>query len=244
MWQAFELIHATFKSGAELYLEDMLPALDNFVQYGAGHLIMKPEYVEALYSMVSDMFADGKMGGIDRICACKLSEVMMLSLPGHIDNCVTGFISMAMEVLATQDVKTKSYKIHLMEMVICAVQYNPMLALHVLETKGWTNKFFSLWFSSMRSFTRVHDKKLCIAAISSLLTISAENVPASVSTGWPRLLQVSYQRSDQFPEGFGFENNQMLTNGFSLGYCGIVCYTAISHEELVFSNPIPAVSVD
>ena len=34
MWQAFELIHKTFKDGAELYLEDMLPALDNFVSYG------------------------------------------------------------------------------------------------------------------------------------------------------------------------------------------------------------------
>ena len=30
MWQAFGLMHKTFKSGAELYLEDMLPALDNF----------------------------------------------------------------------------------------------------------------------------------------------------------------------------------------------------------------------
>lgn len=189
MWQAFELIHATFKSGAELYLEDMLPALDNFVQYGSSHLIQKPEYVEALYSMVSDMFTDSKVGGVDRICACKLAEAMMLSLPNHIDQCVNGFINMAMGVLSTQDVKIKSYKIHLMEMVINSIYYNPILALQILESKGWTNKFFSLWFGSMDSFTRVHDKKLCIVAIVSLLGINADQVPASVSVGWPRLLQ-------------------------------------------------------
>lgn len=190
MWQAFELIHRTFKAGAELYLEDMLPALDNFVQFGVPQLIQKPEYVEALYSMVSDMFNDPKVGGIDRICACKLAEAMMLSLPGHIDNCVNGFINMAMSVLTTEEVKIKSYKIHLMEIIINAIYYNPILTLQVLETKGWTNKFFSLWFGSMESFHRVHDKKLCIVAIVALLGLSPDQVPPSVAVGWPRLLQV------------------------------------------------------
>ncbi|KAL6871383.1 armadillo-type protein [Trichoderma novae-zelandiae] len=189
MWQAFELIHTTFKAGAEYYLEDMLPALDNFVQYGAPALVQKPEYVQALYSMVADMFSDTVEGGVERICACKLAEAMMLSLRGSIDSCVEGFINMAMNILAGQDVKVKSYKIHLMEMVINAVHYNPMLTLQVLETNGWTNRFFSLWFGSMSSFTRVHDKKLCIVAISALLGLNHEQVPASISVGWPRLLQ-------------------------------------------------------
>ncbi|CAI4218309.1 unnamed protein product [Parascedosporium putredinis] len=189
MWKAFELIHQTFKSGAQLYLEDMLPALDNFVQYGAADLTRKPEYVEALYSMVAELFVDDKLSRVDRICACKLAEAMMLSLRGHIDQCVHGFIEMGMNILATEEVKGKSYKIHLMEMVISAIHYNPLLTLQVLEAKQWTNKFFSLWFGNMSSFTRVHDKKLCVAAIATLLSIPPENVPTSVSTGWPRLLQ-------------------------------------------------------
>lgn len=190
MWQTFELVHATFKSGAEYYLEDMLPALDNFVQYGVPQMVQKPEYVQAMYSMVADMFTESvQQGGVERICACKLAEAMMLSLRGHIDSCVEGFIVMAMNILAAQEVKIKSYKIHLMEMIINAIYYNPMLSLQVLENKGWTNRFFSLWFGSMTSFSRVHDKKLCIVAISALLSVSHEQIPASVSVGWPRLLQ-------------------------------------------------------
>ncbi|PNP82113.1 hypothetical protein FNYG_04566 [Fusarium nygamai] len=189
MWQAFELIHTTFKAGAEYYLEDMLPALDNFVQFGAPQLAQKPEYTQALYSMVADMFTDSIQGGVERICACKLAEAMMLSLKGQIDSCVEGFINIAMSILANQDVKVKSYRIHLMEMVINSIHYNPLLTLQVLENKGWTNRFFSLWFGSMMSFTRVHDKKLCIVAISALLSLNPEHVPSSVSVGWPRLLQ-------------------------------------------------------
>jgi hypothetical protein len=93
MWQAFELIHHTFKAGAELYLEDMLPALDNFVQYGRQHLIDTPNYLAAIFGMVQDMFTDEKVGGVDRICACKLAEAIMLSLRGHADQQVVEFVS-------------------------------------------------------------------------------------------------------------------------------------------------------
>ncbi|KAL2121886.1 hypothetical protein VTJ04DRAFT_2341 [Mycothermus thermophilus] len=216
MWQAFELVHATFKSGAELYLEDMLPALDNYVQYGAAQLVEKPEYVQALYSMVSDMFTDGKVGGVDRICACKLAEAMMLSLRGHIDTCVHGFINMAMGILGTQEIKLKSYKVHLMEMVINAIYYNPHLTLQILESQGWTNKFFSLWFGSMASFTRVHDKQLCILAIIALLTVPPEQVPASVMVGWPRLLQGIKILFDTLPEALA-NREEALKDDFQYG---------------------------
>ncbi|KAI9729727.1 MAG: hypothetical protein M1834_006678 [Cirrosporium novae-zelandiae] len=189
MWQAFELIHRTFKAGAELYLEDMLPALENYVAYGTDMLIQNPAYLAAVVSMVEDIFLDQKVGGVDRICGCKLAEAVMLNLRGRADQYIPTFITLAMNVLNDGTTKVKSYRIHLMEMVINSIYYNPILALHVLEQKGWTNKFFSAWFSNIDNFTRVHDKKLSIAAINSLLTLNAQDIPVSVQQGWPRLLQ-------------------------------------------------------
>lgn len=188
MWQAFELIHRTFKAGAELYLEDMLPALENFVNYGTPRLIEHPPYLDAIVDMVRTIFKDDKVGGVDRICGCKLAEIIMLSMRGYVDNYIPEFLSLVMLVLTNEEPKVKSLRIHLMEVVINAIYYNPLLALHVLESNGWTNKFFSLWFSNIESFTRVHDKTLCICAITSLLPLRAEEVPVSVQQGWPRLL--------------------------------------------------------
>ncbi|OQE42104.1 hypothetical protein PENCOP_c004G05474 [Penicillium coprophilum] len=189
MWQAFELIHKTFKAGAELYLEDMLPALDNYVAYGSDMLVQNPAYLDAMVGMVQDIFSDDKVGGVDRICGCKLAETLMLNLRGHIDQYIPMFIEMAMRVIDAGEAHTKSYRIHLMEMVINAIYYNSALSLQVMEAKGWTNKFFSTWFANIDNFRRVHDKKLSIAAISSLLTLKATDVPVSVQQGWPRLLQ-------------------------------------------------------
>ena len=141
--------------------------------------------------MVRDIFTSTKVGGVDRICGCKLAETIMLNLKGGpIDAYIPMFVELAMGMLTGENAKgmVKSYKLHLVEMVVNALYYNPHLALSVLESHGWTNKFFSIWFGSIDSFRRVHDKKLCIAAISSLLTLRADQIPASVQTGWPRLL--------------------------------------------------------
>ncbi|EDN04505.1 conserved hypothetical protein [Histoplasma mississippiense (nom. inval.)] len=170
-------------------LYDMLPALDNFVTFGSFTLTQNPAYLQALVGMVEDIFHDEKVGGVDRICGCKLSEALMLNLRGQVDQYIPTFISLAMAVLNSNETHAKSYRIHLMEMVINAIYYNPLLSLQFLESKEWTNKFFSTWFSNMDIFTRVHDKKLCIVAISALLTLRGNDVPASVQPGWPRLLQ-------------------------------------------------------
>ena len=167
----------------------MLPALDNFVTFGSEVFVQNPAYVEALVSMVNDIFIDPKNGGVDRICGCKLAETVMLNLRGHIDQHIPKLVSLAMGVIASPEPKIKSYRIHVMEIIINTIYYNSHLALHTLETNGWTNKFFSNWFSSIDILTRVHDKKLSIVAISSLLTLRADEIPASVQQGWPRLLQ-------------------------------------------------------
>lgn len=217
MWQAFELIHQTFKAGAELYLEDMLPALENFVAYGAEALKTSRPHLEAIVDMVRTIFTDEKVGGVDRICGCKLAEIVMLSLRGHVDEFIPEFIQLSMSVLLNDEPKVKSYRIHLMEMVINTLYYNPRLAIHVLESQGWTNKFFSLWFSSIDNFTRVHDKKLSIAAITSLLSLRAEEVPTSVQQGWPRLLQGVVRLFQTLPAALKNREEAKRSDDFALG---------------------------
>jgi importin-7 len=189
MWQAFELIYGTFKGGAELYLEDMLPALENFVTYGTTHLVQNQQHLDAVIDIVRTIFKlTNNTGGVERICGCKLAECIMLSLRGHIDAYVPELIQLAMLHLTSDEPKMKAYKTFLMEVVINAIYYNPRLAMHVLESNGWTNKFFSSWFANIDSFSRVHDKKLSIAAIVQLLTLRSNEIPVSVQQGWPRLL--------------------------------------------------------
>lgn len=166
----------------------MLPAFENFIQFGALYMAQHTECIEAVVDIIKAIFEDRKGGGMDRMCGCKLAEALMLSLRGHVDEYIGDFIRTAMTVLTNDETKVKSYRIHLIEMVINAIYYNPMLALSILEMNQTTNKFFGLWFENIEHFSRVHDKKLSIAAVTSLLTMPVQNVPPSVQEGWPRLL--------------------------------------------------------
>ena len=167
--------------------------------------------------MIRTIFTDEKVGGVDRICGCKLAEVIMLCLRGHVDKYIPEFIQLAMRHLTNEEPKVKSYKIHLMEMVINTLYYNPQIALSVLEGNGWTNKFFSLWFSNIDGFTRVHDKKLSIAAITSLLTLRAEEIPVSVQQGWPRLLSGIVRLFQTLPAAMKNREEATKEDNFDLG---------------------------
>jgi hypothetical protein len=190
MWRAFELMFETFQNGGELYLEDMLPALDNFVQYGAGQLVHKPEYVHSLYTMVSHMYAENDMANGDLVCACKLAEVLMLSLRGSIDKYIPDFVTQAMNAIRAPGNKSSLLKVHLMEVIINGIYYNPALTLSVLDSKAWCMDFFSLWMSSIQRFTRVHDKKLCVLAVSALLSADPSQIPQSALPAYDLLLPV------------------------------------------------------
>lgn len=187
MWNVFTMIHRSFKDRAEIYIEEMLPALDNYVSYGHEMLKQNPEYMEAIFDIIQTIFTHDRLGAMDRICGCKLAEAVLLNMRGHADKYLTHFIEIAMQCLTSGN-EAKSYRIHLMEMVINCIYYNPAATLQVLEAHGWTNKFFSLWFSNIENFNRVHDKKLSIVAIVALIQLPPDQVPVSIQPGWPKLM--------------------------------------------------------
>ncbi|KAF8539741.1 armadillo-type protein [Trichophaea hybrida] len=187
MWQIFTLIHRSFKDRAEIFIEEMLPALDNYVSYGHEMLKQNPEYMEAIFDIIQTIFTNDRLGAMDRICGCKLAEAVLLNMRGHADKYLNHFIEIAMQCL-TASCEIKSYRVHLMEMVINCIYYNPSATLQVLERQGWTNKFFSLWFSNIENFNRVHDKKLSIVAIVALIQLPPDQVPPSIQPGWTKLM--------------------------------------------------------
>lgn len=187
MWQIFKLIHRSFKDRSEIFIEEMLPALDNYVSYGHEMLKQQPEYLEAIFDIIQTIFTNERLGAMDRICGCKLAEAVLLNMRGHVDKYLNHFIEIAMQCLLA-DCEVKTYRVHLMEMVINCIYYNPAATLQVLERHGWTNKFFSLWFSNIENFNRVHDKKLSIVAIVALIELPPDQVPPSIQPGWPKLM--------------------------------------------------------
>jgi len=93
--------------------------------------------------------------------------------------------------------------------VINCIYYNPLLALNILEERNLTQTFFSIWFDNINKFARVHDKKLAVVTLCSLMEIPVEQLPSILQAGWPQILEVILNVFSSLPKA---EESKFLKN--------------------------------
>lgn len=89
--------------------------------------------------------------------------------------------------------ESAALKLALLNVLINAVLYNPSAALHIMENSkpGCARAFFDKWFAAINKdvlLPRVHDKKLSILALTSLLELNPSGIPESLREGWPGIV--------------------------------------------------------
>ncbi|KAG6813019.1 hypothetical protein H0H92_014757 [Tricholoma furcatifolium] len=192
MWPIFELTYKLFKSDAIDFLDDfaeMLPSLDNIVSYGSETIKAQPEYKRMLVDIYTTSMTSDQLGENDRVNGSKLIESVLLNLRGSVDDFLQIIINTALAQLEKS--QTASLRLANLNVLINAVLYNPSAALHLMESAGKGRAFFDRWFAAINNngtLPRVHDKKLSIVALSSLLELAPTAVPQSLQSGWPGIV--------------------------------------------------------
>lgn len=192
MWPVFELTYKLFKSDAIDFLEEMLPSLDNFVSFGSEMIKSRSDYKQMLVDIYTTALTNDQLGENDRVNGCKLAESILLNLRGNIDDSLQTIISTALTHL--DKAETSSLRLANLEVLINGVLYNPSAALHLMEVTaaGSARVFFDKWFVAINSeknlLPRVHDKKLSILALCSLLELAPAAVPENLRNGWPGIV--------------------------------------------------------
>ncbi|EPX70956.1 karyopherin [Schizosaccharomyces octosporus yFS286] len=191
MWTVFEKVHGVLKESGIEFVEDATPALSNFITYGGKQFAARPDYIAAMVDIILQVFNSEHLAVNDRIAACKLMELLMLNYRGLLDQYVPTFIEIAGNLLLVSEKPTSQiYRVFLCEVIINALYYNPGMTLGVLQMHQWTAPFFALWFKDIASFTRVHDKKLCLVAILSMIPLSAEQVALALQDNWNHIMKI------------------------------------------------------
>ncbi|KAF9437361.1 hypothetical protein BGZ76_001078 [Entomortierella beljakovae] len=189
MWGVFELIYKTFKESALDFIEEMLPSLENYVMYGKDVVSSNENVQHTIYDIIQTVMKSDRLGENDRVSACKLAETLLLNCRGHVDKYLAPILALTFEYLNIKDrIKTGEFRVQAIEVVMNALYYNPSATLRIMEENGWTQHFFTLWFSSLDKLTRVHDKKLSIVALCSVMSVPVEQLPPALQSGWSQVL--------------------------------------------------------
>jgi hypothetical protein len=141
-----------------------------------------------VFDIIDTTMKSDRLGENDRVAACKLIESVLLNCRGLVDQFVPAFLHLAFAYISTDNIKNNNFRVHVLEIPVNSLYYNPLLTLHIMEENNWTQGFFTSWFQNINKFTRVHDKKLAIVALCALLEVPAEQIPASLQAGWSQIL--------------------------------------------------------
>jgi hypothetical protein len=90
--------------------------------------------------------------------------------------------------------------VHHLEVIINALYYNAGLTLQHLERLQLTAPFFTLWFSKAERFSRVHDKRLIIVSLSTLMTLPFSHLPPFLQQNWRFVLPVYLSAIQTLPK--------------------------------------------
>ncbi|GAA5795592.1 hypothetical protein HPULCUR_000953 [Helicostylum pulchrum] len=214
MWGVFDLMYSAFKDSGVDFMHEMLPAFTNFVTYGNEVFIQNDQVKQMMFDIIDTVMKSDHLGENDRIQACRLMESILLNCRGSVDVFVAPFLNLAFQYIFTGQMKTTEFKVHCIEVVVNCLYYNPALTLSILEENQWTQGFFTLWLSTLDKFSRVHDKKLVIVTLCTLLSLPADKIPPSLLPGWPQLLTSVSHVFQSLPKAMeNRENMEQLYSG-------------------------------
>lgn len=173
------------------YLDEAMPLLENYVCYGSDHLASHPEDLSLLVNFVNRILSASENSTItfDEKKYAVMLETRMLVTPALQNGAISQFLEPlllpVLHLLEEDKIKRSITKKDNPDgsrtgpVLICAVlgglQCNTRKVLEVLDSRGATSNFFSLWFGCMDQLSRVDDMKLEVLAILALVRMTAEN---------------------------------------------------------------------
>nr|CAD7199735.1 unnamed protein product [Timema douglasi] len=178
MWQVLEMMYQVFQKDGFDYFTEMMPALHNYVTVDTPQFLSNENYILAMFNMCKSVLT-GDAGEDPECHAAKLMEVIILQCKGQIDQCIPSFVELVLQRL-TREVKTSELRTMCLQVVIAALYYNPLLLFETLEklqmaathTESITSHFIKQWIHDTDCFLGLHDRKLCVLGLCTLLSTS------------------------------------------------------------------------
>ncbi|XP_015795656.1 importin-7 [Tetranychus urticae] len=193
LWKIYELMYQVFKKDAFEYFGDMMPALHNFITVDPQTFVNNRNHVLAMYDMCKTVLNNDAEEEAESYAA-KLLECMILQFKGQIDECIRPFVELVLTRL-TREVKNTSLQQICLQVIIAAFYYNPILLLNILNdmqpidsNQSLFTHFINRWLSDIECFKGLHDRKICVLGLITLISLPPEKRVAIINEASPQLM--------------------------------------------------------
>lgn len=212
MWKVFELIYQVFNKDGFDYFTDMMPSLHNFITVAPDAFVSNKNHIVAVYQICKAIM-NSDCDEETECHAAKLLEVMILQFKGKIDEFLMSFVELALTRM-TKEVKTDDLKTICMQVVIAAMYYNPEMLFDILNKlqppnsePSLINHFINQWMQDTHCFLGLHDRKMCVLGLCTLINLNANSRPGIVNEIAPQIIPSALLLFDGLKEAYKSKAN-------------------------------------
>lgn len=212
MWKVFELIYQVFNKDGFDYFTDMMPSLHNFIIVAPDAFVSNKNHIVAVYQICKAIM-NSDCDEETECHAAKLLEVMILQFKGKIDEFLMSFVELALTRM-TKEVKTDDLKTICMQVVIAAMYYNPEMLFDILNKlqppnsePSLINHFINQWMQDTHCFLGLHDRKMCVLGLCTLINLNANSRPGIVNEIAPQIIPSALLLFDGLKEAYKSKAN-------------------------------------
>ena len=131
--------------------------------------------------------------------ACQVMEAVFVGCQGHADEVVAPFIDMARGRLLGEQKSGQALRVMLLSVLLNACSYNAALAVQTMESlgDGILPEALHTLLGNLAEFSRIHDKKVVILGLSSLIGIAHMPLPEALANSLGLLLATTLRLVEQ-----------------------------------------------
>ncbi|KAI0462012.1 hypothetical protein LJB42_004617 [Komagataella kurtzmanii] len=175
MWQIFELVMNTFENGTgKFYLSDFVPALKNYLTFGADVFKKNAHYNNAMMKLIISSFEDAlDNNDLDEeqlSIACNLDFTFVLCLG---EDSKPFLPTLLKTTIAMSNLKVRTYecKVFLNNVVLACFVHDIQGTLQSLLESQTLYPLLTHWFDLSQHLFRVFDLKLSLIAAMSIINL-------------------------------------------------------------------------
>lgn len=221
LWPVFESLFQVYADSGAEYISDVCSVLDNFITYGSDVIVKTPAYLESILQLVKSVLSSSDDTFYDEInsMALVLESLFLNNQMLPVD--YPSFISiLEAQMLKEYELANTVSVIRLLEVFLSMLLSNPQVLPSFPPT------FWSQLISHEKNFTRVHDKKLIIAALTPVLSQISQ----------PEIITIYLNAINTLPEALK-KRQQLLDQSESEGDCDDdYCFTNDSDYDSIASD--------
>lgn len=178
-WGLFgQLSQALSRGIAVLYLEDIMPSLNNYLVYGHETIKTQPAYVQAFLTLFEHVFSSDDATSSEYVLGAEIGQKLLLALGPSSGAVLEKMLTVVINTLVNANEFTSSFSISMCNVIIAGLVYHCSTTLAILTKGNFILPFFNLWFSYVPKLKRVFDLKLSCLGLLSLVNLSAADMNA------------------------------------------------------------------